>query len=662
MQCVQSCLYFLDGVEPGRSHQVDGVLRAGERINSPTAMGPTPRDNVHAHRQAVGGNGQPSAEDGTRQSPTGNGVCQPAAVDGANRTSGSPAPGSASQQTARSHQSGGIETVVAQVLEKMVKDPKYSHYEFENQLRKQRDKVDLARVTNKDGLNILNMCVVNGRSTFLAPLMRHDCLLRLYDVPVSLDIRSQYGGCTTRRIAEMRKSSRMVADLEFYHDWEASLKPLMKAARSGNVDDVKTILREFSDQRQSKDSMNCNVAYWSCVGGNLEVLTAVIDVGVNLHNINKIGETLMHVVCKMGHANLVETLMRRRLPIDLSIRDGSDKVAVEYAAECGCIQVMQMLSIFGVELPPSVLPLSAYNDRRQMLHYLVEEYHMSIESTDGQHRTALMRAVEEKRADCFTYLLSRRPDLTKVDRRMRNILHYAAESGDENIMKTLLEKLTAGGLLSRLIDAQDAYVIAHQSYVVRGRDRGRHAWHYVEVNRELISVFLQKTRAGNIDVAHFGRVVKSGWGNDQERDIIKRVEAFLEENGENRDQPPDMTPLQLAIYRSHPAVAKMLLEAGASVNVTDACGLNTLHLAAMRGDLQTACLLDARGVDFELVSRRGKRPLDVAEDNGQDALMNFLEGRQYEALAKVNYDNRETRSRISLGRGCISLETCSLKL
>ena len=41
---------------------------------------------------------------------------------------------------------------------------------------------------------------------------------------------------------------------------------------------------------------------------------------------------------------------------------------------------------------------------------------------------------------------------------------------------------------------------------------GRKAWHYVEVRRNVVHIFLQKTRAGQVDVAVYGTVVKSGWG------------------------------------------------------------------------------------------------------------------------------------------------------
>ena len=41
---------------------------------------------------------------------------------------------------------------------------------------------------------------------------------------------------------------------------------------------------------------------------------------------------------------------------------------------------------------------------------------------------------------------------------------------------------------------------------------GRKAWHYVEVRRNVVHIFLKKTRAGQVDVALYGTVVKSGWG------------------------------------------------------------------------------------------------------------------------------------------------------
>ena len=42
--------------------------------------------------------------------------------------------------------------------------------------------------------------------------------------------------------------------------------------------------------------------------------------------------------------------------------------------------------------------------------------------------------------------------------------------------------------------------------------QGRQAWHYVDIPRYLVNLFLKKVRSGQVDVSHYGTVVKSGWG------------------------------------------------------------------------------------------------------------------------------------------------------
>lgn len=63
-------------------------------------------------------------------------------------------------------------------------------------------------------------------------------------------------------------------------------------------------------------------------------------------------------------------------------------------------------------------------------------------------------------------------------------------------------------------------------FTVRGKDRGRQAWHLVLVERKLLDSFREKVATGNIDVAKFGYVIKSGWGEDPPADVLKNVEQY----------------------------------------------------------------------------------------------------------------------------------------
>ena len=60
-------------------------------------------------------------------------------------------------------------------------------------------------------------------------------------------------------------------------------------------------------------------------------------------------------------------------------------------------------------------------------------------------------------------------------------------------------------------------------FTVRREDRGCNAWHIVLVERELLESFHEKLASGNIDVANYGYVIKSGWGKNPPDDIIKKI-------------------------------------------------------------------------------------------------------------------------------------------
>ena len=60
-------------------------------------------------------------------------------------------------------------------------------------------------------------------------------------------------------------------------------------------------------------------------------------------------------------------------------------------------------------------------------------------------------------------------------------------------------------------------------FTVRGTERGRKAWHIVLVERELLDAFREKVSTGNIDVAKYGYVIKSGWGKDPPDDILDKI-------------------------------------------------------------------------------------------------------------------------------------------
>ena len=66
-------------------------------------------------------------------------------------------------------------------------------------------------------------------------------------------------------------------------------------------------------------------------------------------------------------------------------------------------------------------------------------------------------------------------------------------------------------------------------YIVRGEYRGRPAWHYVLLSsgdEEHVQGFEEQSRTGTIDVADWGYIIVSGWGEDPPHNIRDKVGSY----------------------------------------------------------------------------------------------------------------------------------------
>lgn len=199
--------------------------------------------------------------------------------------------------------------------------------------------------------------------------------------------------------------------------------------------------------------------------------------------------------------------------------------------------------------------------------------------------------------------------LTNTTATERNLLHLVAESGSVSLAKDFIKLLKADTSFKKIINQKDRYHGADLCFLIRGRDRGRYtitytcheiltcklfksvkssngflhydfglwyiripyikikrykvirldyilyylcyrdAWHYVEVSRAMVPIFLQKTKAGNVDVALFGTVIRSGWGVNPDQENVAAIEYMFKQRKLNPDSKPDMTPLHTAVLK-----------------------------------------------------------------------------------------------------------------
>jgi hypothetical protein len=60
-------------------------------------------------------------------------------------------------------------------------------------------------------------------------------------------------------------------------------------------------------------------------------------------------------------------------------------------------------------------------------------------------------------------------------------------------------------------------------YLVRGKDAGRAAWHYVLIDKMKLPLFKQKLKSGSLDVSEYGKILYSGWGENPPEEIMEEI-------------------------------------------------------------------------------------------------------------------------------------------
>lgn len=83
-------------------------------------------------------------------------------------------------------------------------------------------------------------------------------------------------------------------------------------------------------------------------------------------------------------------------------------------------------------------------------------------------------------------------------------------------------------------------------------------------------------------------------------------------------------PLHAAISANFDGIAKMLIEAGAEVNVLQASRISPLHFAAQNGNIDLIILLLENGARIEIKNDLGKTASDLAAEKGHTEIADIL--------------------------------------
>lgn len=525
----------------------------------------------------------------------------------------------------------------------MVDDKASLPNDFELLLRKAalEHKIDVAGLRDSEGCTLLHRAVIGNRPAFVLPFLRVGCWDSTCKLRVETGKNHEHETRDAAEIAVKLKLKKVLKELDMCATWEKSLNVIHKSARAGNLSEVKKWLEYSSDLHMELDSMGCSTLYWACIGGNLDVVKLLIKRKVDPTQVNARKETLLHAACMMGHSHLIMTLRKECKLSATDAKDVMNRTPLRIVMENGDEKSLAELTACGLDAAAigPLLSVCGHSGRLNLLRAIVENRGVDPQFKDEAGRSAFLRAAEQGRMDVLNYYFSRNDvNLMETDRRGRNVLHTAADGATVEVISHVLRRLEEKGIdVKSMINARDKYVGIETCMLIRGVDKGRDSWHYVDVSRGLCDVFSKRTREGVVDVTKYGTLLQSGWGTDPDESTLREMEKRFEMrlNSKSAADDADETPLHIAAFRGKPDVAGVLVDHGAQVNARDKFGMTALHLAAMRGNVELVRRLVASGASHDLLDCAMKTPAQVAEDNEHPAVANYLKGINYLPIVEV---------------------------
>ncbi|KAL2071242.1 hypothetical protein VTL71DRAFT_12477 [Oculimacula yallundae] len=316
---------------------------------------------------------------------------------------------------------------------------------------------------------------------------------------------------------------------------------------------------------------------------------------------------------RRGHANIVDTLLKRGASPDVRVADGSTCLIAASQYDHG--EVVRLLldgeGLISTEIGYRVnytwqrgrtpLSIAAGSGFLGIVRQLLDHEHVLPDAPDFDGWTPLFYSVFGKHLDVLQALLcDRRVSPNHTDRTGRNAMSWAASEGHIDIVK---------------------YLLSLQHMRVEERDQvGRDPLSWAAGSGHL-EIVIELRRSRRFDISsrdNDGRNAIS-WACHGRH--YKVVEYLLKHDrqGADAEDVDGWTPLAWALFGNAPKTVQVLLSSGlVDVNKRDQNGRTPLSFAAGYGYLEVVkLLLGVEGVDVNNTSTSGQTPLSAAEANGQ---------------------------------------------
>jgi ankyrin repeat protein len=400
----------------------------------------------------------------------------------------------------------------------------------------------------------------------------------------------------------------------------SDVTPLHLAASAGKLEIVKYLAGRVDhvDICDQKGNTPLHYAVSEMVSYNSDVIRCLVELGADIHQGNRCGETPLHLAVENGKLEMLKYFDERGANFDLQNANGC-----------------------------SLLHCAAKETNLEIVEYVAKRC-VNIDAVDSKGETPVMYAAHKGSLSIVKYLI----DVKNANAYMRNkngdtLLHCAVRSGQQKLVSYLfhryrkLDRRNKNGetaVLTAAVSRQWEIVIllAEEYAYLCGKNDGMTVLCKAseQDNHEVLAKLLKKafiirrrTKDGNT-LVHIA--CKNG-----ALDVLK----FFAEIGVNFDVRNLLqdSPLHFAVLNDHEHIVKYLLEKNVKVNQQNNQGMSPLLAAVSKGSLRLVKLLvDVGGADVTLRDINRRTPLYIALESKNKELVEYLAVRSSSCKVSLN--------------------------
>ncbi|XP_048245203.1 ankyrin repeat domain-containing protein 17-like [Haliotis rufescens] len=248
--------------------------------------------------------------------------------------------------------------------------------------------------------------------------------------------------------------------------------PVMLAAGEGHTGLVKLLVSEGADM-SLEDRFGINILHSACIGGDVEMVKYVlsrdmVDIdgkvkcgraptmlaaenghrelvellvskGAHVIYVDDRRDNILHCACRGGHVEVVKYVLSQD-KVDINRRGWKKRTPVMEAALNGNKEVVELLVCEGADVSlvgeahDNILHCVSKGGVVEVVKYVLSQDMVDINSRGWQKRTPIMVAALNGHKEVVELLVSEGADVSLVDKAGNNILHWASEGGDVEVI------------------------------------------------------------------------------------------------------------------------------------------------------------------------------------------------------------------------------------